>query len=120
MDGEQQADLQSAIQKAILNAFSNGLPASSSSPGVTPGFLQIQESMQSWQAPYPPPEAVERYERILPGTFNLARRRSRTPDPDPLYLPSSSRPTPHDDDREDRASRRPCFDPALRPCIGST
>ncbi len=26
--------------------------------------------MQSWQGPYPPPDAVERYEKILPGTFD--------------------------------------------------
>jgi uncharacterized membrane protein len=31
---------------------------------------QIQQSLQSWQGPYPPPEAVERYEKILPGTFD--------------------------------------------------
>jgi uncharacterized membrane protein len=26
--------------------------------------------MQTWQGPYPPPEAIERYEKILPGTFD--------------------------------------------------
>ena len=26
--------------------------------------------MQSWQGPYPPPEAIERYEKSLPGTFD--------------------------------------------------
>ncbi len=26
--------------------------------------------MQSWQGPYPPPEAAERFEALLPGTFN--------------------------------------------------
>jgi len=30
-----------------------------------PSILQ-----QSWQAPYPPPEAVERYEKLLPGFLN--------------------------------------------------
>jgi uncharacterized membrane protein len=25
--------------------------------------------MQTWQGPYPPPEAIERYEKILPGSF---------------------------------------------------
>jgi uncharacterized membrane protein len=31
---------------------------------------QVQQTMQSWQGPYPPPEAVERYEKLLPGTFD--------------------------------------------------
>ena len=26
--------------------------------------------MQTWQGPYPPPDAIERYEKILPGTFH--------------------------------------------------
>lgn len=30
----------------------------------------VQQQMQHWQGPYPPPEAVERYEKILPGTFD--------------------------------------------------
>lgn len=30
---------------------------------------QITQS-QIWQGPFPPPEALERYERILPGAFN--------------------------------------------------
>lgn len=32
-----------------------------------PGIIQ---QAQHWQGPYPPPEAVERYEQVLPGTFN--------------------------------------------------
>ena len=32
--------------------------------------VQAQQTLQVWQGPYPPPEAIERYEKILPGTFN--------------------------------------------------
>lgn len=32
-----------------------------------PGIVQ---QAQHWQGPYPPPEAVERYEQVLPGTLN--------------------------------------------------
>jgi uncharacterized membrane protein len=31
---------------------------------------QAQFSIQRWQGQFPPPEAVERYEKVLPGTFN--------------------------------------------------
>jgi uncharacterized membrane protein len=31
--------------------------------------INIQQA-QHWQGPYPPPDAVERYERVLPGTFD--------------------------------------------------
>jgi len=34
---------------------------------MLPGI--VQQAMH-WQGPYPPPDAVERYERVLPGTFN--------------------------------------------------
>lgn len=32
--------------------------------------VQQVQQMQHWQGPYPPPEAVERYEKALPGTFD--------------------------------------------------
>ena len=32
--------------------------------------LIAQHRLELWQGPYPPPEAVERYEKISPGTFN--------------------------------------------------
>ncbi|WP_271617941.1 DUF2335 domain-containing protein [Bradyrhizobium sp. CCBAU 51745] len=35
---------------------------------MLPGIVQQQSQM--WQGPYPPPEAVERYEAVLPGTLN--------------------------------------------------
>ena len=35
---------------------------------MLPGI--VQQQAVHWQGPYPPPEAVERYERVLPGTFN--------------------------------------------------
>lgn len=37
-------------------------------PQLIPAAM-IQQG-QHWQAPYPPPEAVERYEKVLPGTLN--------------------------------------------------
>ncbi len=38
-------------------------------PAMLGGMLTTQ-FQQSWQGPYPPPEAVERYEKSLPGTFD--------------------------------------------------
>lgn len=32
--------------------------------------LPAIQAQQSWQGPFPPPEAVERYEKTLPGVFN--------------------------------------------------
>lgn len=29
-----------------------------------------QQTVQSWQGPYPSPEAIEKYERVLPGAFD--------------------------------------------------
>jgi uncharacterized membrane protein len=38
---------------------------------VLPRFmLPFQQQIQLWQGQYPPPEAVERYEKVLPGAFN--------------------------------------------------
>ena len=40
-------------------------------PGGTPVVgARATTVMQSWQGPYPPPEAIERYEKSLPGTFD--------------------------------------------------
>jgi uncharacterized membrane protein len=41
-----------------------GVPTQLTLPGI------VQQQAQHWQGPYPPPDAVERYERVLPGTFN--------------------------------------------------
>jgi uncharacterized membrane protein len=46
-------------------------PGAMGFPGIQlnlPGI--IQQQAQHWQGPYPPPEAVERYEAVLPGTLN--------------------------------------------------
>jgi len=32
--------------------------------------MLAQQTLQVWQGQYPPPEAVEHYERILPGSFD--------------------------------------------------
>ena len=45
-------------------------------PGLTPGMPvmlplpQSQQTLQVWQGQYPPPEAVEHYEKVLPGAFD--------------------------------------------------
>lgn len=33
-------------------------------------MLLAQQTLQAWQGPYPPPDAIERYERVLPGAFD--------------------------------------------------
>lgn len=37
-----------------------------------PGIAQklLVQQMQSWQGPFPPPEAIKQYELVLPGTFD--------------------------------------------------
>jgi uncharacterized membrane protein len=44
-------------------------PYSPSTQLVLPGIIDSAQQVH-WQGPYPPPEAVERYEQILPGAFN--------------------------------------------------
>ena len=34
------------------------------------GAVAQQQQVQVWQGQFPPPEAIERYEKTLPGTFN--------------------------------------------------
>ena len=42
-----------------------------SPPGMLPVMAQqTQQTLQIWQGQFPPPDAVERYERVLPGAFN--------------------------------------------------
>ena len=31
---------------------------------------QVQQTVQLWQGQYPPPEAIEHYEKVLPGSFD--------------------------------------------------
>jgi uncharacterized membrane protein len=50
-----------------------GAPLPGAIPQVFPpqvGVFQPAILQQSWQGPYPPPEAVERYEKAMPGFFN--------------------------------------------------
>jgi hypothetical protein len=35
-----------------------------------PMAISAHAQMQMWQGPYPPPDAVERYEKLLPGSFH--------------------------------------------------
>jgi uncharacterized membrane protein len=36
---------------------------------LLPGIVQ-QQQVQLWQGQYPPPEAIEKYEKVLPGAFD--------------------------------------------------
>ncbi|HUZ66148.1 MAG TPA: DUF2335 domain-containing protein [Beijerinckiaceae bacterium] len=53
---------------ALFGAALTANPAMRPSPALQ-RTLQIA-AQQSWRAPFPPPEAVERYEKVLPGTFD--------------------------------------------------
>ena len=55
--------------------FGQGLPYAPNFMGGLPaGLLQVsvaqQVTQQSWQGPFPPPEAAERFEMLVPGAFN--------------------------------------------------
>ena len=39
-------------------------------PTVGGAAAQAQQTIQLWQGQYPPPDAIEHYERVLPGSFN--------------------------------------------------
>ena len=39
-------------------------------PTAGGALAQAQQTVQLWQGQYPPPEAIERYEKVLPGAFN--------------------------------------------------
>jgi uncharacterized membrane protein len=39
-------------------------------PPASPIVFPIQQQLQLWNAPYPPPEAVKQYEEVLPGAFD--------------------------------------------------
>ena len=57
----------------IMARMQIGQPPIGPNPGMLPMMLplvQAPSTLLSWQGPYPPPEAVERYEKILPGTFD--------------------------------------------------
>ena len=54
-----------AAQRAALPYAPGGLIAGGALPGI-----QTQQTLQIWQGQYPPPDAVEHYERVLPGSFD--------------------------------------------------
>lgn len=39
-------------------------------PFLLPGNVAFGQQVQVWQSQYPPPEAVERFEAVLPGSFD--------------------------------------------------
>ncbi len=57
-------------QVSIPPALAAQLAARIAASGAFPAAPMLQMGVaQMWQGPYPPPEAMERYERILPGAF---------------------------------------------------
>src|ERR1700722_7370195 len=65
--------------KDLARAWAHGgvpgqiVPANPLQPGQVLfqfGVPQPSILQQSWQGPYPPPHAIERYERALPGFFD--------------------------------------------------
>jgi hypothetical protein len=50
-------------------------PYAVASPVVLPiQTVQAQQTLQVWQSPYPPPEAIERFEKVQPGSFDRILR----------------------------------------------
>jgi hypothetical protein len=63
--------LAATLQQVLLNR--PNLPyAPAPAQLVLPGFQPIaaQQTMQVWQGQFPPPDAIERYEKVLPGCFD--------------------------------------------------
>jgi uncharacterized membrane protein len=57
----------------ILARSGQGIPPGIGIPIAFPTTLpvaQTQQTVQLWQGQYPPPEAIEHYEKVLPGSFN--------------------------------------------------
>jgi len=81
------------IPAAARFQYPPGTPA-----GVVVG-VGVQQALQIWQSPYPPPDAIERYEKVCPGALDrILEWRS-------VYRPRrSSRPRPtHNSHRTTRA-----------------
>ncbi|HUC12454.1 MAG TPA: DUF2335 domain-containing protein, partial [Stellaceae bacterium] len=47
-----------------------GRPVMAGAVPMPLALMGAQQSVRLWQAPYPPPEAIERYEKVLPGSFD--------------------------------------------------
>ena len=63
----QQPNIPPPLLAQIL-AQRGAFPFVGNQPFVIP-IAQTQQSLRVWQGQYPPPEAVEHYERVLPGAF---------------------------------------------------
>jgi uncharacterized membrane protein len=57
-------------------ALPGTLLAGASQPGAFTGVSAVQthQTLQVWQGTYPPPDAIERYEKVLPGSFDRILR----------------------------------------------
>lgn len=60
-----------AMQRSGL-PYVGGLPVGAAAGVGAPisGALIHQQQIQFWQSQFPPPDAIERYEAVLPGTFD--------------------------------------------------
>lgn len=66
--------------EAMLTAQPGGLPYLGQPPIGTPGFsppgglmprgMTVMIQSQLWQGQFPPPDVIERYEKVLPGAFD--------------------------------------------------
>jgi uncharacterized membrane protein len=60
-------------QRDAAAASAGPVPASAHFPypiGTSGGTAVVQQAVQIWQSPYPPPDAIERYEKVCPGTLD--------------------------------------------------
>ena len=58
------------IRPPGLMGIGVGAPMPIFLPGAGGAVAQTQQIVQLWQGQYPPPEAIEHYERVLPGSFD--------------------------------------------------
>lgn len=61
------------LAQILAQGFQHAQPVSGAIPQMFPVQIGISHPailQQSWVGPYPPPEAVERYEKAMPGFFN--------------------------------------------------
>ena len=65
------AEMPPALLAALLVAPPvPGRPIAAISPGGLPLQLGMAAQVQVWQGQFPPPDAIERYEKVQPGAFN--------------------------------------------------
>jgi uncharacterized membrane protein len=70
-DGEEasQPSVDATSQPTLTTAPTQVFPGFPGLPNGLPSQL-IMSQLQVWQGQFPPPDAIERYERVMPGAFN--------------------------------------------------